>query len=129
MSNNIIDLKDFDINKINFDYNKKYKELLYYKIDLNYDNEVMPLINLGEINVNNMKKKLIFSYDYRFHSKGLNDKTRYKLNIYKDMFSNNNNIINFSDNLKEIFFNNKKIDEILNNLHIKKNKIEFFSFL
>ena len=123
MSNNIINLKDFDINKINIENYNSYKindNTIYYTINLNYNNDIIPLINLEEM-IQNNNLYLIYKYNIDFYN-GPNDKNRYHLHIYKDMFLNND-IINFSNNLKNLILKNEKMDEIFNILKINKNKI------
>ena len=112
MSNNIIDIKDFDINKINLlpVNNKNLKNQVKY-INLSYDYDYIPLINLGNFKVNDNKKQIIFKFNNLFHSTGSLDKNRYKLYLYKDMFPNND-IIDFSNKLYYFINNNiKNINE------------------
>lgn len=127
MSNNIIELKDFDVNKIKLlPVNDKYLKNQVKCINLYYNNEPMSLINLGDFNINDNIKQIIFNFNKYFHSNPL-DKNRYKLYLYKYMFPNND-IIDFSNKLYSFIKNNSKNinEKIKETIKLKRCNIHSF---
>ena len=120
--NNIIDFKDFDINKINID--EKYIESQncknLYITNLKYDNDTMPLINLNDFNVN---QNVILPYNNVFNEYKLS-KNRYCINLYTSMIQKDkiNEYVELSNKLNNLIKENENIKNILNKLNINDTR-------